>query len=110
MLRIETKTKLSKDDVMKRALKFFSDQRMNLVTQSPDGAIFEGAGGDVSFSISTQDGLTAIEFISREWDKQVKDFIELLPKKVIDKEDKKAKEDAKFMSNLGSDTPPEKRL
>jgi hypothetical protein len=86
MLRIEAKTKLSQNELMERALKFFRDHRMKLIEQSPDCATLEGAGGGVSFSTRTKDGLTSIELVSREWDKQVKDFIELLPKRVVEKD------------------------
>ncbi len=89
MLRIEAKTKLSQDEVMKRALQFFASQRMNLLEQSADSAAFEGAGGGVTFVTRKVDGLTSIELVSQEWDKQVEDFLELLPQKVIEKGNRK---------------------
>jgi hypothetical protein len=101
VLRIETKTKLSQDETMKRALQFFHNHRMKLVDQSADCASFEGAGGGVSFSTKKENNLTSIEFVSREWDQQVKDFIELLPHKVIEKEPKG--DTGSVDINLGSD-------
>ena len=85
MLRIETRTKLKQDDVVKRATNFFLSHKMKQVATSPGCASFEGAGGSVSFSTSVKDNLTSIEFVTQEWEKQVRDFIELLPQKVVQK-------------------------
>ncbi len=85
MLRIEAKTRLSQDEVMKKALQYFTAHRMELLEQSADSAAFAGAGGGVSFITRKAAGLTSIELVSQEWDKQVEDFLELLPEKVTEK-------------------------
>lgn len=85
MLTMEARTKLSQEEVVKQALKFFRSHRMNVTDQSPGCVSFEGAGGGVSISTKTADGITVVSVISREWDYQVKDFLERLPKRIAQK-------------------------
>jgi hypothetical protein len=82
MLRIETKTKLTPEDVINRAVKFFQGHQLKVLDQSPCSASFEGGGGGVNVTANNTNGVTVVEFVSTEWDIQVKDFIESLPKKV----------------------------
>jgi hypothetical protein len=82
MLRIETKTKLPPEDVMKRASKYFRGYKLKVLDESPGCGTYEGGGGGVHVDTKTADGVTTVEFVSREWDQQVKDFIELLPERV----------------------------
>jgi hypothetical protein len=86
MLRIATRTKLSRDEVFKRAKNYFLGLKMDQTAESPGCASFQGGGGGVSFSTTALDnGLTEIEFTSQEWDQQVRNFIDLLPQKVVEK-------------------------
>jgi hypothetical protein len=82
MLNIETKTKLTADDVMKRATKYFKGFKMKALEETGTHAFFEGAGGSVELTVCPDKGITTVSFISREWDSPVKDFIESLPEKV----------------------------
>jgi hypothetical protein len=82
VLNIETKTKLPPDEAMKRVAKYFRGFGMKMVNQTPDHALFEGAGGSVELSVCQDKGVTTLGFISREWDSPVKNFIESLPQKV----------------------------
>jgi hypothetical protein len=85
MLTMEARTRLSQEEVVKQALKFFRSHRMNVTNQSPGCVSFEGSGGGVSISTKIADGITVVEAVSREWDFQVKDFIEFLPKRIREK-------------------------
>ena len=82
MLRIENKTKLSQEEVIKHALKFFGGFGMKVTDQSSSCAYFEGSGGTVDVVTSTANGVTTVEIVSKEWDNFVKTFMETLPKKV----------------------------
>jgi len=82
MLRIENKTKLSQEEVIKQALKFFGGLGMKVRDQSPTCIYFEGSGGTVDVVTSAAKGVTTLEIVSKEWDNFVKTFMETLPKKV----------------------------
>ena len=77
MLKMATKTKLSSEEAIKRAVKFFgpSGYGLEVKEQSPDCAYFEGGGGGVEVTACTEEKGTSVELISREWDYQVKEFI-----------------------------------
>ena len=81
MLRIETKTKLAPAEVIKRAVSFFgpSGHGLKVTEQSEASIAFEGGGGLVSLAICIEEKKTSVELVSREWDYQVKEFIEKLP-------------------------------
>lgn len=84
MLKLEAKTRLTQEEAMKHILKYFGGHRMKIVSQSDNCVSFEGGGGGISVETSTKDDVTAIELVSVEWDKQVQDFVELLPERVRD--------------------------
>lgn len=77
MLTIVTKTKLSPEDAIKRAVDFFgpSGYGLEVKNQTPDHAIFEGGGGGVEVTACAEEKRTSVELFSREWDYQVKEFI-----------------------------------
>ena len=77
MLSIEAKTKLNPEQVIKTAVDFFGPKGYKLVVknQSADCASFEGGGGGVEVSACAEGKQTSVEFTSREWDYQVKEFI-----------------------------------
>ena len=78
MLRLSTDSKLSPEEVIKRAVKFFGPEGYGLEVreETADGAAFEGGGGGVGVSTSIEGKKTTVELTSREWDYQVKEFIE----------------------------------
>jgi hypothetical protein len=82
MLNIETKTKIPPEQVMKQAVNYFLGLKMKKLEETPTHAFFEGSGGSVEVTVSQEKGVTTVAFISREWDSQVNDFIDSLPKKV----------------------------
>ena len=77
MLKIETKTKLSPGEAIKRAVEFFGPDGYGLQVkeQSPECAYFEGGGGGVEVTACNEGKGSSVELLSREWDFQVKEFI-----------------------------------
>ena len=76
MLRMETKTKLSEAEVIKKAIEFFGAGGYGLEVKEQTECLvtFEGGGGGVSVATCVEDDKTAVEITSREWDYQVKEF------------------------------------
>lgn len=77
MLKIATKTKLSPEEAVKRAVEFFGPDGygLEIKNQSPDCAYFEGGGGGVEVTACAEEKRTSVVLESREWDYQVKEFI-----------------------------------
>jgi hypothetical protein len=77
MLRIATKTKLTSGDVIDKAIQFFGPEgfKLKITNQTGTSASFDGGGGFVEISTCEGDGKTTVDFNSREWDYQVKEFI-----------------------------------
>jgi len=77
MLNIETTTKLSPEEAIKRAVKFFGPQGYGLTVkeEAPCCAEFEGGGGGVRATATAKGKGSTVSFESREWDYQVKEFI-----------------------------------
>jgi hypothetical protein len=82
MLRIETGTRLVPEEVIRRAAKFFGagGYGMRTVNQTDTRVYFEGGGGGVNLVTHSEGRITLVELISQEWDYQVKEFTETLPK------------------------------
>jgi hypothetical protein len=77
MLRIATKTKLTPSDVINNAIQFFGPEgfKLKITNKTETSASFDGGGGSIEISTCEGDGKTTVNFISREWDYQVKEFI-----------------------------------
>ena len=77
MLKIATKTKLSPEEAIKRAVEFFGPggYGLEVKNQSPGCVYFEGGGGGVNVIACTEEKRTSVVLESREWDYQVKEFI-----------------------------------
>jgi len=77
MLKIATKTKLSPEEAIKRAVAFFGPGGYGLEVneQSTHYAHFEGGGGGIEATACAEEKGTSVELLSREWDYQVKEFI-----------------------------------
>jgi hypothetical protein len=77
MLNIETTTKLSPEEAIKRAVKFFGPQGYGLEVKGEATccAEFEGGGGGVAVTASAKGKGSTVSFESREWDYQVQEFI-----------------------------------
>ena len=81
MLNLETKTKLSEEEVIDRVKKFFGKGGlgMDLKEESPQCLTFEGGGGYVTATICQEEGQNRIGLLTQEWEYQVKDFSARLP-------------------------------
>ena len=77
MLKVVTKTKLSPEEAIKRAVEFFGPGGYGLAVkeQADNCASFEGGGGGVEVTTCVEEGGTSVELVSREWDYQVREFI-----------------------------------
>ena len=77
MLKIVTKTKLSPEEAIKRAVEFFGPggYGLEVKNQTPDCAYFEGSDGGVNVTACIEEKGTSVELESREWDYQVKEFV-----------------------------------
>lgn len=77
MLRIAAKTKLSPEEVIKRALAFFGAGGYGLTVkeQTGDYVCLEGGGGLVEVTASAKRKGAEVEVVSQEWDYQAKEFI-----------------------------------
>lgn len=80
MLRIATKTKLTPEAAIKKAIIFFGPDgyKLKVVDQTDTSVSFEGGGGSVGVSACEDNGKTSVEFLSHEWDYQVKEFIKAI--------------------------------
>ena len=76
MLKMATTTKLSPEEAIKEAVKFFGPEGYGLEVkeEAPTCATFEGGGGSVVVTACTEEKGTSVELESREWDYQVKQF------------------------------------
>ena len=77
MLRMATKTKLSPEEAIERAVAFFGPDGFGLKVkeQSTDCASFEGGGGGIQVTTCREEKGTSVELESREWDHLVREFI-----------------------------------
>ncbi len=77
MLRIATKTKMTPENVIEEAVKFFGPEgyKLKISSKTETTASFEGGGGSVEISACADESKTTVDFLSREWDYQVKEFI-----------------------------------
>ena len=78
MLEIAARRKLSPEETIKRAVEFFgpSGYGLEVKEQSPNCTYFEGGGGGVEVTVCAEGKATSVEFVSREWDYQVREFIQ----------------------------------
>ncbi len=78
MINLEVKSKLNPEEVVKRAVNFFGPKGygLEIKEQSESCAYFEGGGGGVEVTTCLKENQTSVELQSREWDFQVKEFID----------------------------------
>jgi len=76
VLNISTKTKMTPEEVIKKAATFGPDgYKPKIINQMDTSISFEGQGGSVDINAYQQKDYSSIDFISREWDFQVKEFM-----------------------------------
>ena len=81
MLRMATTTKLTPEEAIKQAVKFFGPEGygLEIKDQSPTCARFEGGGGHVEVTSCADEKGTSVELVSQEWDYQVREFLGKIP-------------------------------
>ncbi len=81
MLNLEVKTKLTPEEVTKRAKRFFGKGGLGLEVseENPQCLSFEGGGGYVTATICAEGDKTRVTLVGQEWDFQVKEFASSLP-------------------------------
>ena len=77
MLRLSADSKLSQEEVIKRAVEFFGPGGYGLEVkeETTESVVFEGGGGGVGITTSSDGKKTTVDITSHEWDYQVKEFI-----------------------------------
>jgi hypothetical protein len=80
MLKIAVRTKLTPEEAIRHAINFFGPNgyKLKVVDQAETSVSLEGGGGSIEITACAEDGKTTVEFISREWDYQVKEFIKAI--------------------------------
>ena len=65
MLRIATKTKLSPEEAIKKAIKFFGtdNYKLKITAQTNTSVSFEGGGGSIDVSVCEENGKTSVDFL-----------------------------------------------
>lgn len=80
-MRLRAETTLKPAEVLERAVKFFGEGGigMKLEQLTADSVYLSGGGGTVAISVAPGPR-TTVEFVEREWEYQMKEFIEGLPR------------------------------
>jgi hypothetical protein len=80
MLRIAAETRLTPEEAIKKVIAYFgpAGHKMELISQTETSVYFEGTGGSIAAEAVKENGKTSLEFVSREWDYQVREFIRTL--------------------------------
>jgi hypothetical protein len=78
MLRMTVKTKLKPEEVVRRAVNFFGPggHGLEVANESAGYVCLEGGGGVVEVIASGEAKGASVELVSREWDYQVKEFLD----------------------------------
>jgi hypothetical protein len=81
MLNMECTTKLSSEEVVRKLKKFFGSGGLGLdLTEDAESCLsFSGGGGYVTATLCKEKERIRIDFTTREWEYQVKQFASDLP-------------------------------
>jgi hypothetical protein len=76
MLTLTARTKLSPEEVIRKAEEFFSGggYGLEMKDKTENSVYFEGGGGGVAVSVSVEGDRTSVDMETREWEFQVKEF------------------------------------
>ncbi len=82
MLKLSTWTKLKPAEVIKKAAAFFGPggYGLKILSQNETCISFEGGGGMVDISTSTDSKGTSVDLETREWEIQVNEFARKIKK------------------------------
>jgi hypothetical protein len=76
MLKLETKSKLPPEKIVDKLKGFFGKGGLGLglEEESSQCLSFQGGGGYVTATLCPEESMTRIEFVTQEWEIQVKKF------------------------------------
>jgi hypothetical protein len=76
MLKLETKSKLTPEKIVDKLKGFFGEGGLglDLEEETSQCLTFQGGGGYVTATLCPEEKKTRIEFVSQEWEIQVKKF------------------------------------
>ena len=76
MLKLETKSKLTPEKIVDKLKGFFGEGGLglDLEEETSQCLTFQGGGGYVTVTLCQEEKKTRIEFVSQEWEIQVKKF------------------------------------
>ena len=76
MLKLNTRTKLKPEVVVKKAAAFFGPggYGLKILSQNDTSITLEGGGGMIDISACVDDNETSVDLETREWEIQVKEF------------------------------------
>jgi hypothetical protein len=77
MINLSKESKLSAEQVLERAVKFFGEGGvgLDLTSQSENFVRFAGGGGSVVVEVKAGSKRTEVDILSVEWDYQAKQFL-----------------------------------
>ena len=76
MLNLERKTKLSQEEIIQKLKRFFGKGGLGLElnNETPQCLTFTGGGGYVTATLCSEEGRTRVDFVTQEWDHDVREF------------------------------------
>ena len=80
MMRLTATSKLTPEEVMKRAKRFFGQggYGLSVTDETPTSICLAGGGGMVEIVACDKAKGASVELASREWNAQVKEFIDVI--------------------------------
>jgi hypothetical protein len=71
---------MTPEEAINKVINYFGPNgyKLKIVDQTDTSVYFEGGGGSVAATACKDDSKTSLDFISVEWDYQVKEFIKAL--------------------------------
>jgi hypothetical protein len=76
MLNLESRTKLSQEEVLRKLKRFFGKGGLGLEVsdETPQCLTFIGGGGYVTATLCSEENRTRVNLVTQEWDYDVKEF------------------------------------
>ena len=76
MLNLESRTKLSQEEVLQKLKRFFGKGGvgLELSDETPQRLTFIGGGGYVTATLCSEENRTRVNLVTQEWDYDVKEF------------------------------------
>ncbi len=80
MMRLTARSKLTPEEVTRKARDFFGQDGygLSVTDETPTSICLDGVGGTVEIAAYAQAKGASVELASREWDAQVKEFVDVI--------------------------------